>query len=1298
MATIVLQAAGAFLGAALGPLGGVIGGAIGAVAGYWVDQTLIKGTQTIEGQRLSGQRPFGAEEGIPLPRVYGVVRQGGGMIWATRFEEEKRTTRRGAKGGGAKVTEYNYFANVAFALCEGEIAGVRRIWADGREVDQDEIQMRVYTGSETQQPDPLIEAKQGAGNAPAYRGTAYVVFERLALANYGNRIPQLQFEVLRPINAVTERVRAVCMIPGSTEYGLGATLVTKTLSEGETVAVNRNVLTAPTDFLASVDELQSVFPNLEHVALVVTWFGNDLRCGHCTVRPCVVDNLETRFSEAWVASGVPRIDAPEVSLHGGSAAYGGSPSDKTVVEAITELRARGLKVTLYPLIMMDVPSGNALPDPYGGIGQPPYPWRGRVTAQPAAGQPGTADKTAAARTQIEVFCGEALPAHFVPAGDSVDFTGPADDWGYRRFILHFATLAEMAGGVDAFLLGAELRGLTGLRDAAGAFPFVEALCELATQVRSILRPATKITYAADWSEYFGHQPPDGSGDVCFHLDALWAHPAIDAVGIDNYMPLSDWRDADYRGGNPDGFRTPYELSGLRAAIASGEGYDWHYASLADRNARNRTQITDGAYGKPWVFRHKDLVSWWSNQHFDRNGGVESGSPTAWQPRSKPIWFTELGCPAIDKGPNQPNVFADPKSAENAVPYFSNGGRSDLAPMRFLEAHLTHWDPTSDAFSNADNPVSPVYDGRMVDHERIWIWSWDARPFPAFPLRTEEWSDGNNWQVGHWLNGRAAGSPVGEVINAILADHGLPAADVAQTGGSVTGYSVDEPTTARAALEPIVDLFGLNVRDEPDGLIVTDAGARDAAPAVVTDLVWDGKAPVIATTRGGVDDLPVDCTLGFRDPMREFQAGSVAAHRLGATGKRKATTTFPGTMEAGQAQALLDEWLQRQWFERESVSFAVLASAPGIIPGAVVSLPDIDAELLVTDTEDGLATRVTARKVSSGPSAIWQARAAPAERYRPTFAGRPFPVVLDLPLAPGQTAVHDQMRIAIRQKPWRPQAVFSSPAASGYVQRGLVSREATIGRLTHALSAGVEGRLDHSRTIEIALLVGEMASVSRIHFLNGANAAAIRSASGSWEVIQFEAAEETAPDLWLLSGLLRAQLGTDDAMLAGAPAGALFVLLDEAVPSIGLRPSEVGLSLNWRVGPTGVAFVDTHFVTLAETGGVRARLPLSPVHLRGQLTSDGDLEISWIRRSRIDADDWEGADIPLGEEMESYQIEIRSIADDLKRTAAATEQSWIYTNAAIIADFGLMPPQIDVAVRQIGTDGPGIARTRRMNLS
>ena len=159
-----------------------------------------------------------------------------------------------------------------------------------------------------------------------------------------------------------------------------------------------------------------------------------------------------------MASGVSRDTAPVVSTHDGGPAYGGTPSDRSVMEAIAEIRGRGLAVTLYPLPMMDIASGNALSDPYGGASQPAYPWRGRITADPAPAQPGTADRTDEARDQVAAFCGTASPTGFEALPDTIAFTGASDDWGYRRFILHYAHLAVAAGGVDAFLLGSELRG------------------------------------------------------------------------------------------------------------------------------------------------------------------------------------------------------------------------------------------------------------------------------------------------------------------------------------------------------------------------------------------------------------------------------------------------------------------------------------------------------------------------------------------------------------------------------------------------------------------------------------------------------------------------------------------------------------------------------------------------------------------------------------------------------------------------------------------------------------------------
>jgi hypothetical protein len=61
---------------------------------------------------------------------------------------------------------------------------------------QGQHQFRFYTGSEDQLVDPLIASIEGLDNTPAYRGLALAVFENLELADYGNRIPFLTFEVV----------------------------------------------------------------------------------------------------------------------------------------------------------------------------------------------------------------------------------------------------------------------------------------------------------------------------------------------------------------------------------------------------------------------------------------------------------------------------------------------------------------------------------------------------------------------------------------------------------------------------------------------------------------------------------------------------------------------------------------------------------------------------------------------------------------------------------------------------------------------------------------------------------------------------------------------------------------------------------------------------------------------------------------------------------------------------------------------------------------------------------------------
>jgi hypothetical protein len=1291
MATILLQAAGGFVGGLIGgPFGAVAGRALGALGGYAIDSALFAETRRSEGARLGAARILEADEGAGIARLYGTARIAGQVIWTTRFEETSDTTRQGGKGGSSarsETTTYSYAGNVAIGLCEGPIAGIRRVWADGEELDLTGVTFRLHRGDEGQMPDPLIEAKQGAGNAPAYRGLAYIVFERLPLDAYGNRIPQIACEVIRPVGALEGQIRAVTLIPGASEHGLDPVPVRETLRAGEDVVRNRNMLFGASDITASLDELQALCPQLERVALVVSWFGDDLRAGRCTIRP-KVEVAQRTESRPWRVGDILRADARLVSWSGGGPAYGGTPGDDGVVAAIGALNERGLKISYYPFLLMDVPAGNGLPDPYGAAEQAAYPWRGRISLDVAPGLPGSADRTAAAALDVAAFVGTATAADFSIEGGRVRYHGPPE-WSYRRMVLHQAHLAKLAGGVDAFIIGSELRGLTRLRGASGDFPFVAALMALAAEVALVL-PAAKLTYAADWSEYFGYQPADGSGDVFFNLDPLWAHPAISMIGIDNYLPLADWRDGDAGGAGPDAAASAYDATALGRGIAGGEYGDWYYRSDAERAARLRTAITDGL-GKPWVFRPKDLVGWWSNSHVERRGGVEVGGPTAFVPRGKPIWFTELGCPAVDKGANQPNVFVDPKSSESFLPHFSTGARDDLMQRRFLEAHLRHWDPAVAGFDEAANPVSPLYGGRMVDPAAIHLWTFDARPFPAFPGRTDVWSDGDNWRRGHWLTGRLGRAPVDALIQRLLADHGFEDVDTTGVDALVGGYVIGGPGSARSELEDLLRLCGVVAAAEAGTLVFRSLSALPAATAIEA-LAEEEEGPLVEIRRMEASEIPEEVVVGYSDPARAYQSAAAEALSALAEDPRQETVELPVVLEESEARGFAAALLSDRTGARETARFSLSPAAIGLDVGDVVTLPQTPGRWLVSRIETGLTRRAEARRLSGASfRRVDGAALSPPLSRGPVIASTPLAHFLDLPTGTsGQAA--DAARIAVHARPFVPYAVQAASAGGAFSTRLVQAAPATVGTLSAALSPGPEGLIDRQNVVMVELARGALFSITRDQLLSGANLAAVRSAGGEWEVLQFEEAEEVAPMRFRLSLLLRAQGGTEDAMQAGAAVGAAFVLLDAACSSLGLVAGELGRPLDWRLVPVGRALDDPAVLRATETLGRRAVRPLSPVHLGARFLADGAVDLAWIRRTRIDGDSWDGLDVPLGEEIERYRV---TVADGQGTSLTLETAGPVATvpAAAQIAAFGMLPPQLTVAVAQLSL-GFGAGTERR----
>ena len=1240
----------------------MLGKAIGATLGAGIDQRLLgTGSEPVETGRVERFRVMGSSEGAPIARVFGRARVAGHLIWSSRFLEAVHEEEVGGKGGGATMREYSYSVSIAIALCEGPVLRVGRIWADGIVLDQSGVVLRLHEGTESQLPDPLIAAIEGEEKAPAYRGTAYVVFENLDLTPFGNRIPQFNFEVFRRPSegqgAVPRSpwrdVRGVALVPGTGEYALATEPVYYRRGDGENPVLNVHNDRGLPDIEASLDQLEAELPAVGAVSLVATWFGDDLRCGRCTLRPAVEQTLEDGDPMPWRVSGQGRASAKVISRIDGRPVFGGTPCDASVLQAIARLKARGQTVMFYPFILMDIQPDNGLPDPWTGADdQPAVPWRGRITLDKAPGRAGSADKSAAAADEVDAFFGTTRPSDFAPGADGVSYHGPAE-WSYRRFILHYAHLCAVAGGVGAFCIGSEMRSLTQLRDGPHAYPAVRALRRLAEDVRSILGPQVRIGYAADWSEYFGHQPADGSGDVIYHLDPLWAHPDIDFIGIDNYMPLSDWRDglqhADAAAGSI------YDLGYLTQNVAGGEGYHWYYADEAARRAQDRQPISDGAYGEHWTFRYKDLANWWSRPHVNRLAGVKAGAETDWVPRSKPIWFTELGCPAVNKGTNQPNVFHDPKSSESFFPYHSNGSRDDFIQYRYLQAMFAYWnDP-------ANNPQSDRYAGRMVDMARAFVWAWDARPWPDFPDRLDTWTDGGNHARGHWLNGRTSVSALAEVVAEICARCGLTAIEVGGLYGAVTGYAIEAIESGRQSLQPLMLAYGFD-SFAVDGKLAFASRGGAALSVIETDrCVAVGGQPVVSRIRGPLAETAGRVSVGFVRSDQDYQAGASEARAPDAEEPRTERVDLPVVLSDAEARGIARRALAESGIARNMVRLSVPASSLRLTPGDMIAMDAADAASLfrIDRVDESGHREISAVRVEPG---VYDAPVVPEITGRKAEVVQPSPVemiFLDLPLLTGEESPHSP-HVAVVAKPWTGAvAVYSANQDFGYRFNRNLRRPATLGTLLEPLPAGRPG-LWMPCSVRVRIASGTLQSRERTDVLSGANAAALGTAGGGeWEIIQFETAELIGPREYRIGGVLRGQAGTDGIAPDTWPAGTRFVLIDGAVGQLDLPASTRGLERHYRVGPATQAYDHPSFEHRVEIFSGAGLRPYKPAHLAAERLADGAIQLGWIRRTRTDGDSWAGIDVPVGEEREAYLV--RVVGDGaVLREVETSSPAWRYS--------------------------------------
>ncbi len=255
-------------------------------------------------------------------------------------------------------------------------------------------------------------------------------------------------------------------------------------------------------------------------------------------------------------------------------------------------------------------------------------------------------------------------------------------------------------------------------------------------------------------------------------------------------------------------------------------------------------------------------------------------------------------------------------------------------------------------------------------------------------------------------------------------------------------------------------------------------------------------------------------------------------------------------------------------------------------------------------------------------------------------------------------------IAAAAEPWRPLDVHAGGDLDSLTVRCAVAAPATVGQTLSDLPPTSPHRLDRIWTLTVRLEGQALSSRTLAATLAGANVLAVQTPSGDWEVIGFATADLVAPEVWRLSGLLRGQRD-GAASAATIPAGAAVVLLDGSPVRLEASAFERGTSLIVRAAPAGGPPAGPAMSQVVVAWTARALRPLPPAHLRVTVTG-GDRLVSWIRRTRLGGDAWDG-EVPLGEAFETWRLRVLNGAV-VVREAQLSGPGFVHTAAMRTADL------------------------------
>lgn len=628
--------------------------------------------------------------------------------------------------------------------------------------------------------------------------------------------------------------------------------------------------------------------------------------------------------------------------------------------------------------------------------------------------------------------------------------------------------------MEGFIIGSEFVELTKIRDEKGNYPAVAELVKLAKQIKLDLGKEVTVTYAADWSEYHSY-------DGWYNMDELWSSQFIDVVGIDAYFPLNDGPEPPFG----------YSAEDVMGGWSSGVGYDYFYDY--SKSEPEKVKYNDSRYA--W----KNIEKWWSETHIN-----PGGSKTKWEPKMKKIWFTEYGFPSMNGCANEPNVFVDKGSIESKYPRYSNGEVSFLSQKIAIEGTLKKWQSSE-----------------MV--EKMFLWAWDARPFPYFPNLCDVWTDCHNWQTGHWIQEKLSQLNISDVLLDLLQKTGLKSNhfDTGGVKGLLSGYVINDQQPVRSIIKMLQSCYFFDVVEQGSKLKFVQKGRGVTTVMPIGETVFSNNSKLV-----NISQLDLNNKVNVVYFNRNFGYPIDVKYAELPKQGTAATVEIPLIMEEGEAQNIAEVLLYSSWQERNIYNFKLPIKYAWLAPSDVITILDGEKKHTVRIIKTKFESMSIQVSGVGYDSSIYKlsfpsTRSLMLKEYPPSHISKTIVEMIDLPHVKGNIA---SFTLIGEERNWKGATLFISYNDKDYKPIASTNKQSTYGYVMESTDEG----------LVIVLRFGKLLGII------DSNSALIGK-----EIVKFQSTKLIDKNKYKLSNLIRGQEGTKEYEHTG---GEKFTLLDDSIIS------------------------------------------------------------------------------------------------------------------------------------------------------